>query len=113
MKDTDLNNYNQLKRLYNETFSLRYLGNDISSKFALISLIAYIVTKLKEKKPNVTYYQVIYKIANGIVPQDCIELLSIICEDFAYGCTEFPTFGLKDSEIPNKIKEILLQWVPF
>ena len=36
-----------------------------------------------------------------------------MCEDFAYGCKEFPTFGIKDKDIPLKIKEILKTYLPF
>ena len=34
-------------------------------------------------------------------------------EDFAYGCTNFPTFGLSPKEMPAKVKEILGKYLPF
>lgn len=105
--------YKSLRNLYSEYFSLGHLNTDINSKFALISLICYITNKLKSKNPDVTYYQVIYKLASTLIREETIKGLSIMCEDFSYGCTEFPTFGIKDKDIPAKIKEILSNWTPF
>lgn len=105
--------YSNMERLYKEHFSLGYLNTDINTKFALISLICYVTEKLKEKKPDVTYYQVIYKLASSLVPDESIKGLAIMCEDFSYGCTQFPTFGIDDKDIPKKIKEILHSWLPF
>ena len=82
----DINNslpYEKLQELYKKYFSLSYLGNDINNK--------------------------------GIsrVPEDILKGLAVICSDLGYACTNFPTFGLKDKEIPNKIKEILNNYLPF
>ena len=55
---------------------------------------------MQAKNPDVTYYQVVNKLA-------------IMSEDFAYGCKEFPTFGLKPKDMPNKVKEILNKYLPF
>lgn len=110
---TDSTSFKELRRCYNEYFSLGYLDVDINTRFALISLICYVTTKLKEKNPDVTYYQVVYKLGNGLVEDDFIKGLSIICEDFAYGCKEFPTFGIEPKKIPDKIKEILHNRLPF
>lgn len=104
--------FKEMKENY-KIYSLGYLNTDINSKFALISLINYLVMKLKEKKPDVTYYQIIYKIAGTSFPEDFIKGLAIVCEDFAYGCKEFPTFGISPKEIPKKIKEILDTYIPF
>lgn len=106
-------NYIKLQEVYSKYFSLAYLGKDISSKFAVISLISFITKELKKKHPRVTYYQVIYKIAGDILPEEYIARIAVICEDFAYGCTEFPTFGIDKKDIPEKIKEILSNWLPF
>lgn len=76
-------------------------------------MICYLTSKLKEKKPDVTHYQTIRKIIREEIPEDFIKGLAVICSDFAYGCTQFPTFGIEDKKIPNKIKEILLSWTPF
>lgn len=105
--------YKELKDFYSDNFSLGHLNTDINSKFALISLICYLTEKMKSKYPNVSYYQVVYKLAHGLIPEESINGLSIICSDFSYGCTSFPTFGIPDKEIPSKIKEILSQWLPF
>lgn len=106
--------YNELENIYNEYFSIGYLGTkDINTRFALISLICYVTKKLKEKKPDITHYQVLYKLADGVVPENNIKGLAIVCSDFSYGCTEFPTFGIEDKKIPSKIKEILSNWLPF
>lgn len=107
--------YDELKRLYSEYFSLHYLNtNDISEKFALISLICYVTYKTKLKKPDVTHYQIIMKLSQNIgLDEDFIKGLSIVCEDFSYGCTEFPTFGLKGKAILEKIVEILKNFMPF
>lgn len=105
--------YKELKDFYFDNFSLGHLNTDINSKFALISLICYLTEKLKSKSPNVSYYQVVYKLAHGVIPEEAINGLSIVCSDFSYGCTSFPTFGIPDKEIPSKIREILSQWLPF
>lgn len=105
--------FNELKRLYDDNFALGTLGKDINMKFAAISLICYIVHSLQEKKPGVTYYQVIHKIADGVIPESEICKLAIICEDFGYGCKSFPTFNIQPKEMPAKVKEILTEWLPF
>lgn len=107
--------YDELRRLYSEYFSLHYLNtHDISEKFALISLICYVTYKTKLKKPDVTHYQIIMKLSQNLgLPDDFIKGLSIVCEDFSYGCTEFPTFGLKGKAILEKIVEILKNFMPF
>lgn len=108
--------YEELQRIYNSYFSLQYLGNDISNKFALISLTCHITEKLKEKKPDVTHWSVLYKInktGGNPVPEDYLKSLAVICSDFAYGCTKFPTFDLEDKKIPGKIKELLSMCTPF
>ncbi len=105
--------YEEMQEIYNKYFSLGFLGNDISNKFALISLTCYLVEKLKAKKPDITHWTVLYKISNGSVPEDYLKGLAVICSDLSYGCHEFPTFELKDKDIPAKIKELLNQHLPF
>lgn len=107
--------YKDLERAYREYFSMAYLGKDFSNKLALISLICYITKTLQMKKPDVTYYQVVKKLGDGTIPDEYINRLAIICEDWSYGCDKetFPTFGLEDKQIPAKIKEILHNWLPF
>lgn len=104
--------YEEMQRIYNQYFSLGHFNADINTKFALIALVCHLVERLKEKKPDVTHYQVIRKLA-GDIPEDYIKGLAVICSDFAYGCKQFPTFGIEDKKIPAKIKEILSCWLPF
>lgn len=106
--------FKELKHLYEENFSLGYIDLDINNKFALISLICYITTHMQAKKPDITYYQIIYKLAEGTGwKEKDIYKLTIMCEDFGYGCKEFPTFGLKPKEMSAKIKEIMYKSLPF
>lgn len=105
--------YSEMQAIYMSMFSLHWFGNDISNKFALISLICYLKYKLSAKKPDVTHYQIIMKCGGENLPEDVVKALAVICSDFGYGCTEFPLFGLKDKQIPNKIKELLQNYLPF
>lgn len=106
--------YNELESIYNTYFSLGKIASDINEKFALISLIGYIVYNMKKKRPDVSYYEVIYKLAEGTGLSDLeIKALAIMVEDFSYECTDFPTFGLKPKEMAAKIKEILNKKMPF
>lgn len=102
-----------LRQLHSDYFSLGYLNTDINTKFALISLICYLVKVIKTKKPNITHYEVIKQIAKDELPDAFCRSLSVVCEDFAYGCSEFPTFGIEDKKIPVKVREILHTWSPF
>ena len=105
--------YRDLKRTFSTYFSLATLGTDFSSRLALISLICYLYSKLKTKHPDLTYWTLVYKLGDGLVPEDLLKGLSILCEDFGSHCTEFPTFGIEDKKIPAKVKEILSCWLPF
>lgn len=102
-----------LRQIHSTYFSLGYLNTDINSKFALISLVCYLVQVIKQKKSNITHYDIIKQIVKEEVPDSFCKSFSIICEDFAYGCSSFPTFGIEDKKIPTTIKEILLTWTPF
>ena len=105
--------YTDMQRLYSSYFSLGYLNPDINTKFALISLICYLTDKIKSKKPDTTHYQIIRKILGNDLPEDLAKGLAMVCSDFAYGCTQFPTFGIDDKNIPAKIKEIISARAPF
>lgn len=106
--------FNELRKIYQDRFSLGFLGTDITNKFALISLICYLYKNLKSKNPDITYYSLIHKLGDekGIPDNMCIAL-AIMCEDFSYGCKEFPTFDLKGKEIVAKIKELFHNALPF
>lgn len=105
--------YTDMQRLYSRYFSLGYLNPDINAKFALISLICYLTDKIKSKKPDTTHYQIIRKILGNDLPEDLAKGLAVVCSDFAHGCTQFPTFGIDDKNIPAKIKEIMSARTPF
>jgi hypothetical protein len=71
---------------------------------------------LKQKKPDITHWSVLYQInskCDSQVPEDFLKGLAVICSDFGYGCKSFPTFGIEDKKIPDKIREILSNWLPF
>lgn len=104
--------YKDMEKNY-QIYSLGFLGEDISIKFAIISLVGYITYTLRKKKPDVTCYQILKKIVGETFPEDYIKGISVVCEDFMYGCTKFPTFGLKNTEMPNKIKDLLQNFLPF
>lgn len=106
--------FDELRRFYKEHFSIGYLGDSLENKLALISLICYVTYKARLKKPDVTYYQIIMKVTNGMgLTEDAIKALAIICEDFGYMCKDFPIFGLKGNDVIVKIREILANWLPF
>lgn len=105
--------YEEMQKTYESLFSLRFLGSDINNKFAIISLVCWITAKLKAKKPDVTHWTVLHKLGNGIVDTDYLKGLAVICSDFSYGCTQFPTFGIDEKKIPDKIKDLLRLVVPF
>lgn len=106
--------YKELRDIYSEHFSLGYINDSIETKFALISLICYVTQQARKKNRSVTYYQVIKAITKDIsFPDSFIVGLSIICEEFGYGCNKFPLFGLKGKQIISQIKEILEHYVPF
>lgn len=117
MRDLELNqrpSYDNLSRLYRDYFSLGSLGKNINLKFALISLIGYMVNAMKKKKPGVTYYEVVAKLAEGTgLDENDIAAIAIITEDFSYGCTDFPTFNVKPKDMPSKVKDLMNKFLPF
>lgn len=105
--------YEELQDIYSRYFSLGFLGSDVNKKFALISLVCYITEKIKKQKPDWTHWKTLYGINKGAVPEDFLKSLAVMCSDFAYGCTSFPTFGITDKDIPNKIRGLLKEHLPF
>lgn len=103
----------QLNKVYQKYFSLEYFGKDINNKFAIISLVSYITYKRSKKHPTWSNYDTLKVLGKGIISEDIINRLAVICEDFSYGCDNFITFGLTDKEIPNKVKELLSNHLPF
>jgi len=105
--------YKTKKALYVQNFSIGYAGKDMMNKLKVIGLICYLHQKLNEKRP-ITYYELIQTINKPeIITDDMVQAFSIICEDWSYGCTSFPDFGLKVSEMVPTIKELLKDFLPF
>ena len=113
--------FDELRKFYSEHFSTGYLNitpdkgfSSFERKLILISLICYITYKGKLKNPDVTHYQTIVKLSKNLcLPDDFIKGLAIVCEDFAYSCSDFPTFSFKGQEIINEAREILKSYMPF
>jgi len=111
---TEVKNYDMLKKIYSDNFSLGFLNTDAGNKLALISLVCHLTQKAKEKKPGVTVYQVLMSLnKESLVPESFIVGLSIVCEDFMYGCTNFPTFGTQVKDVIFNIKNLLKSYLPF
>jgi hypothetical protein len=105
--------FKEMYSIYKEWFSIGYIPG-MQNRLALINLIGWLVSELKKKKPDITYYQTIYKLATGTGLTDMdIKKLAIISENFSYQCTDFLDFGLELKEVPAKIKEILNKILPF
>lgn len=105
--------YEQMARVYSEWFTTGYL-NSMQDKLAMINLIGWLVTSLRKKKPDITYYQIVHKLAKGTgLTEMEIKKISIIAEDFAYKCDDFIDFGLKINKVPAKIHDILCKLSPF
>ena len=116
-----LNNldYYDKHSVYQKVFSLGNLASDdMNEKLVLISLVALVTQKMREKDPTNNPLKLLMQITGQIKDNSFfyqfLESLSIIVEDFMYGCKKFDPCGLKSSqEIINRIKEILSTWVPF
>lgn len=106
--------YRELEDFYNKYFSLGNLNININNKFALISLICYITTSMQKKQPDVTYYQVVYKICDTLgFEEDFIKGLAVMCSSFGYGCKDFPTFNIKPKDMVQTCRDILKTYMPF
>lgn len=105
--------------IYQKIFSLGNLSTaDMNDKLILISLIALVFKKMKEKDKDVTILAILLKITGQ--PKDnssyyqFLETLAIISEDFSYNTEKIDSCGLKTSQdIIKRIKEILNTWLPF
>lgn len=108
------NDFENQHKIYSDNFSLGFFGKDFSNKAALISLIGYLVLKIRVKRPRTTYLEVINSLSKELkLDSKFLYTLAIVCENLAYGCDSFPTFGIEDKKIPAKIKELLENYVPF
>jgi len=114
-------NFEELRKFYSEHYSLGNLNlpeskehSSFERKLILISLINYLYAKNKPKNPDLTYYSLIYKLSKNLgLPDNFLKGLAIVCEDFSYNSSEFPTFGLEGKKILDKIISILKTYVPF
>jgi hypothetical protein len=89
-------------------------SGDMGDKIALISLICYLTNALKQKKPGITHYEVIRLCTKSIgITDDIVEKLSLLCNWFSIGCTKFPDLGMKAKDMPDKIKDLILNILPF
>ena len=102
-----------MQAIYAKYFTLGYLDGNINEKFGLIAIICRLVNILQSKGVETDYYKVIKQLGKNKIPDSFAKGLAVVCRDFGYGCKEFPSFGVEDKEIPNKIKEILSTWCPF
>lgn len=111
--------YTDKLQVHNRVFSLGTFDSpDLNEKLILISLVALVTRKMREKDPTATPLSILMKITGQVKDNSgfyqFLESLSIIVEDFSYGCTKFDTCGLTNSQdIINKIKEIINTWLPF
>ena len=112
-------NYEQTRALYSKYFSLGNLNISLEKKLALIAMICFItnnINKSKDTLNKVTCYQVICKIGKDFPDEihlDFFKALGAICEDFMYGCTEFPNFGIDPKAMPKEVLKLLNSWMPF
>lgn len=105
--------FDKKQQIYNKLFSFGFAGKEYTDRVALISLLNYILQKLKNKNPSIKLLDILKKLKPKYMPEENLHSIAIIAEDLGYGCTDFPTFGIEDKKIPEKIKELLSLWVPF
>lgn len=115
----DKMDYTDKLNVFNRVFSLGNLNTvELNEKLVLISLVALVNQKMKDKDITTTPLKVLMKITGQIKDNSSfyqfLEGLAILVEDLSYGCTTIDPCGFKTSqEIINKIKEILNTWLPF
>jgi hypothetical protein len=112
--------YDDKRTIYSSLFSSgTQTSGKMSNKLALISLISLVSQKMSIDNKTVTPKDVIEKIvAHTLNPNDAFDHyligLSIICDDMMFGVTDISALGLTSStDIINKIKELLAEWLPF
>ena len=110
--------YEQRRDLHVRYFSLGSIGKNLNDKLILISLLSLTYMKMKVKKPDITLLDILKSITKQAPDNSSfyqmLESLSIVVEDYSYGCSEADSCGLNSSQdIINKIKEILSSWLPF
>ena len=109
-----MESFKEKKRIYLQNYSLGFCDIDLDTKFKLIGLICWLYDKLKPKRPDLTYYELLYGINKPqIIIEQLLQTLAIICEDFAYGVKTFNTYGLEPNVVVPTVKEILKKCLPF
>jgi hypothetical protein len=103
---------------YKNIISTQFFGDDMNAKMVLISLLARTFIGYKKKYPTKTMKDLVFMIAkpdkNDSSYINFLESLSVMTEDFSYGCTKFDACGCTTSkEAIAKIKQILTLWNPF
>ena len=116
MNNLDNLNYDKVSKLYSKYFSLGYLGNNMSDKFAIIALTCYITKEIRKKGKKINCYDVLLQIAKDFsdeIKNTFLKSLGAICEDFMYGCEDFLDFGIPPKEMPKQLKSLLDKYCPF
>ncbi len=111
-------NYKEKSLLFKKSFGIGTFGPDLNDTLILISLVALVTSKMREKDPEITPLKILMKITgtydNTTVIYQLLENISILVEDLTYDSSKIDACGFKNSaEIINKIKIILDQWLPF
>lgn len=108
--------FENLNKIYKNYFTLSFLGNDISNKFAIISLTCYITNELRKKGKIITCYEILLNIGKKFpdeIKNTFLKSLGAICEDMMYGCNTFPTFDIEPKEMPKTLLKLLDNYCPF
>jgi hypothetical protein len=105
------------RRVFTSCFGLDKIGDSIDAKLILVSLIVSTYLAMKKKDSSKTIRDAINMLVEGCpnkIPEEYLDKLEVICDEFAYGVTAGNTFGLKNiSEIKAKVHEILANVLPF
>lgn len=114
----DLQNFSfdKVLAIYEKYYSLDYLGRDMSDKLACIALTCYITNELRKKGKKLTCYDVLLQVGKNLSDKDkntFLKSLGAICESLMYGCDTFIDFGIKPSEMPKQLQELLSKYCPF
>lgn len=97
--------------------------NSFGIKIEVLMLLCFLTQELCKRCPDdyKNTYDVLTKfVYNNTVMEPCgwtsyIEALSVVCDDLMFGCESIPkpTKYSSASEVKNRIKEIIAEWLPF
>ena len=108
--------FDEIKKSYSEQYTLGYIGHDMTDKLACVALTCYITNELRKKDSKTTCYDVLLKVGKDLTDtykNTFLKVLGAVCEDFMYGCKDFPSFGISPKEMPKRLKLILDNVLPF